>query len=120
LARLAPEVALSQGANLAADAQACDLVVAGNTTAALECLRLGTPVAYDGSLDALPRDYNGFVQDGLIPDMSVNAPDMAAVAACYANEWEARMRYFDAAYGQDAQALRARVKAFLAPFLEGA
>ncbi len=111
IAQAAPYVEVSSGISLAQDSKRCDLIVAGNTTAVLEVLKNGTPVVYLPTLDGTSFDYNGFVQNGLVPLISSAAElDLASVAAFYRPGWEERMQYFDAAYGQNPAALDAEVK----------
>lgn len=110
----AANVRISRGQALEQDAASCTLVVAGNTTAILEVLRQGVPVVYSAQLDTIPRDYNGFVTDGLVPELvSPEALQPQAVQNFFDAAWEKRMRYFDAGYGQDAQALRTQLVAAL-------
>lgn len=113
-------VRISRGTSLLEDADACDLIIAPNSTMFLEVLKFGVPCVYYAALDNAPHDYNGLVADGLLPEISgVEQLDMAALAAFYRQHWEARMEYFDAAYGQDAAALERRVKQALAAMTEG-
>ena len=108
--QVAANVRISRGSTLAQDTQACDFIMAGNTTAILETLRMGVPTLYCAGLDMIPRDYNGFVRDGLVPEIA--APEDVnplMLAAFFDAVWEKRMRYFDAGYGRDAELMRGQL-----------
>lgn len=120
LHRISPLVKVSEGTTLEQDTKACDVIIAGNTTAILECLRMGVPTVYLGALDHIPHDYNGFVADGLVPEIhDASELDPVAVAAFYSEEWLQRMRYFDAAYGVDARVVKRQVRDHIIAWLEG-
>ncbi|MBY0407282.1 MAG: hypothetical protein K2Q01_06280, partial [Rickettsiales bacterium] len=111
IAAISPKVRISSGTTLEEDVRVCDMVVAGNTNAILESLRMGTPVMYHAKLDPIPYDYNGFVAGGLVPDVvDMRMLDVRQMLAFYTAQWEARMRYFDAGYGQDEEVLRQNVR----------
>ncbi len=105
---------VSKGTTLEEDAASCDLILAGNTTAILETLRMGVPTVYYSKLDNIPYDYNGFVADGLVPDLEkITLLDLTLVRRFFSAVWEKRMRYFDAAYGGDVEMLHAHVRSGL-------
>lgn len=90
-------VRVSDGARpLGEDAGACDLVVAGNTSAHLTVLKLGVPSAYLAGLDEMGDDYYGFLREGLVAPFTT---DVRALAAFYDDPgWGARFARFDAGY----------------------
>ncbi|MGB0749563.1 MAG: hypothetical protein ACPGO3_12535 [Magnetospiraceae bacterium] len=93
---------ISQGRSLAEDLAQCDLALCGNSSVVLEILRAGVPVLYDRGLDANPYDYNGFVEQGLIPELtSPETFDLPALRQFYGGDWIDRMRYYDARYLTD-------------------
>lgn len=111
LADINPLVTISRGATLEGDAEACDVILAGNTTAILETLRMGVPTVYYGKLDMITHDYNGFVADRLAPEIAdVTALDLRMVEEFFSSGWVERMHYYDAAYGRDAEDLQRQVR----------
>jgi hypothetical protein len=93
---------------LADNVALCDLAVCGNSSAAVDVLRGGVPVLYDGGLDGLPRDFNGYLARGLVMPLpsALDAAAMAAVRAFYGSpDWIRTMRHFDAGYRRDGMAM---------------
>lgn len=90
----------------------CDVAICGNSTVTVEVLRGGVPVLYDAGLDRVTYDYNGYVKAGLIPAATtvLDGSALRAVNQFYANpSWASTMRYFDAAYQQDEDAMFQRL-----------
>ncbi|MEQ8354222.1 MAG: hypothetical protein RH942_01685 [Kiloniellaceae bacterium] len=88
--------------------QLCDIVICGNSTVTVELLRGGVPVLYDASLDSLPYDYNGYIKRGLVlpAPLQLDASVLQAAGAFYGGpSWVGTMRYFDAGYLQDEDAM---------------
>lgn len=83
----------------------CDLAICGNSSVAIDVLRGGVPVLYDGGLDAIAFDCNGYLRRNLIPTLPdrLDGAALAAVGRFYGDPaWPHVMRYFDAGYGADA------------------
>ena len=115
-----PGVCISKHTTLEEDTLACDIIIAGNSTVILECLRLGTPTVYYGALDMIPYDYNGFVAAGLVQDIApVETFDMNSVARFFDINWLSHMAYFDAAYGKDSTVLAQHLRTSLMALLKG-
>jgi hypothetical protein len=92
------------GTLLSDNAGDCDLAICGNSTAAIEILRGGAPVLYDGSLDHFDHDLNGYLKRGLVPSLPacLDAAALEAVKRFYeAPAWIGVMRNLDASYGRD-------------------
>lgn len=90
----------------------CDIAICGNSTAAVDILRGGVPVLYDGALDSIAHDYNGYLQCGLVLPLpaALDPPALEAVDRFYgAPAWTANMGYFDAGYRQDERAMYRRL-----------
>lgn len=114
LTAIAPSVTISRGRKLTEDALWADIVIAGNTNAILETLRLGVPTAYWSALDGQPYDYNGFVEVGLVPDIQkMETFSVAGVQSFFDESWTDRMKYFDAAYGIDIKDNETKLRAAL-------
>lgn len=82
----------------------CDVVICGNSTVTVELLRGGVPVLYDGDLDGLPYDYNGYMKHELVLPMPANfdAATIRSIGEFYGSDrWLETMRYFDAGYQRD-------------------
>lgn len=82
----------------------CDVVVCGNSTVTVELLRGGVPVLYDGELDGLPYDYNGYMKHELVLPVPAELNDaaLASIGDFYDSAaWFETMRYFDAGYQRD-------------------
>ena len=82
----------------------CDVAICGNSTVTVEILRGGVPVLYDGALDRLPHDYNGYLKRDLVPAIpaALCEDTFSRLRAFYRNPaWAGVMRYFDAGYQQD-------------------
>jgi len=109
------EVEVEPGGSLIECAKSCDLVVCGNSSAVLEVLKAGVPVAYNGSLDRAPDDYCGFVSAGLIPRCpdDLEALPRALVDFYRQENWIIKMRYFDDSYGKNLEMVRAEVEKFV-------
>jgi hypothetical protein len=106
-----PEVVISSNTTLLQDADSCDLVIGGNTTAFLEILKYGIPAVYLSALDYQPDDYNGFVQDKLLLAIrSADALDPQAIKMFFTSAWEERLAYFDAAHSRDNVSLKQDVR----------
>lgn len=103
-----PGLAISLSAPLAEDIARCDLVICGNSGVVLEILKAGVPAVYLSGLDAVGEDYNGFIEQRLIPRIaSADALDIEEVKRFFeAPEWPERMRYYDAGYGGEEAAMR--------------
>ena len=97
----------------------CDLVIAGNTSAILEILKIGCPVAYVSDLDTLGYDIYGFVGKQLVPGFStVKDIDFSEILAIYDRSiWIQRMNYFDPSYGFDREEYNMMVKSKIATVL---
>lgn len=95
-----PELQVSDGATiLTDDAEPCDLVLAGSSSCHLTLLRFGVPTAVVRGLDTMPHDFYRFIESGIVPELSADAPDLSGLAAFYdAPGWAARFRRFDATY----------------------
>jgi hypothetical protein len=94
-------VEVSEGKRpLTEDADGCDLIVAGNTSAHLTALKWGVPTVYLPGLDEAGEDYYGFVERGVVPAFpSPEALDVDAIARFYdAPDWAVRFARFDAGY----------------------
>jgi len=95
---------------LADDIRRTDLAICGNSTVATEILRAGRPVLYDAGLDSMQYDYNGYLEAGLLMKYSdfVGQDMLKEIDKFYSSEqWLSLMRYFDCAYQQDEQKMRA-------------
>lgn len=89
---------------LVADAEACDLVAAGNSSAHLSVLKLGVPTLYVPELDELEPDYYRFVAEGIVAPKPTGPLDLEQIATFYEGPgWMARFARFDAGY-PDSQA----------------
>lgn len=106
-----PHVRIDTGGSLVTAAKDCDFVICGNSSAVLEVLKAGIPVAYDSGLDAIPEDYCGFVAKGLIPRRCRNLRELPRRLSRFyqQNGWVERMRYFDDSYGKSVEAVQAAV-----------
>jgi len=60
-----------------------DLVVCGNTSVAEEALIRGIPVAYSSKLDAYIHDFYGYVEKGLVLDISDTVPMVPEIMSFY-------------------------------------
>lgn len=98
---------LTFGNPLDAEIAACDLVICGNSGVSMNVVSGGRPVAYLSSLDTLPFDANGFVQNRLVYSMPWWTDDLYdRLAAFYKTPgWKAVMQQYDASYGEDASSL---------------
>jgi hypothetical protein len=86
------------GRSLVDDVTACDLVVAGNSSAHLTVLKLGVPTACVDALDDMGHDYYRFVAEGIVPEVH-GGLDPARLVAFYEDPgWAARFARFDASY----------------------
>ena len=103
-----PELEVANSRRIDAHAQLCSFVICGNSSAALEVLKSGTPVLYNAELDKLPYDYCGFVGDGLIPEATVIEADVVPqlVAFYERPEWTSVTMQYDPFYARDPEEVR--------------
>jgi hypothetical protein len=86
----------------------CDLAICGNSTVTIEILRGGRPVFYDAGLDRCRYDLNGYLKRALVPPLpeGVDAASLKSLGGVYeAPTWQEKMRYFDASYGRNEEAM---------------
>src|SRR3546814_4477700 len=84
---------------MAKDAADADLFICGNSSAVLEILHYGVPVAYCSEIDAFTNDYYGFVSMGVVPRLTLVQPGVAyAVRAHFKGDWRQRAGHFDASF----------------------
>lgn len=86
----------------------CDVAICGNSSVTIDVLRCGVPVLYDAGLDKLDHDSNGYLGQQLVMSLppEVNAATFQSVSRFYGDPaWPATMRYFDAGYQQDEEAM---------------
>ncbi len=114
LARCYPILDIDAKTPLAEHCQRTDFVLCGNTSAMLEVLRTGTPVVYEHRLDTVYYDYLGAVRNNLVLSYATFSKqlaehDIATILNGFysAADWPARMRYYDAGFQQDTQAVLA-------------
>lgn len=100
-------VEISENTSLSNDIAKCDLVVCGNTSAVIEILKGGCPVIYDGRLDQITYDYNGFVDKGLVLAVDTINEQTLSKVSCFYNRplWEKVMQFYDASYLNDEKKL---------------
>ncbi len=96
-------VEISAKTSLSNDIAKCNLVICGNTSAVIEILKGGCPVIYDGRLDQITYDYNGFVDKGLVLAVdTINEQTLSKVSRFYNRPvWEKVMQCHDASYLED-------------------
>src|SRR3546814_15014362 len=84
---------------MAKDAADADLFICGNSSAVLEILHYGVPVAYCSEIDAFTNDYYGFVSMGVVPRLTLDQPGVAyAVRDHFKGDWRERAGQFDASF----------------------
>ena len=114
-----PNLEFTLGNPLEEEIARCDLVICGNSGVALNVLSGGRPVAYISSLDRLPFDYNGFVENRLVhwmPWWSDDAYDR--LRDFYQSpQWQKIMRSYDAGYGADGGKLLRSAGQAVRPYL---
>ena len=106
------KVTESSALSLPENAALCDAAICGNSTVTIDILRGGLPVFYDGELDELAHDLNGYVSQGLIPPLPprLDAEALKSLGGFYGSpSWETTMRHFDAGYQQDEDAMFQRL-----------
>lgn len=113
-------VELSHNSTLDSDIKRCDLAVCGNTSAAIEILKGGCPVIYDGKLDSISYDFNRFIEEGLIiPIEKINEQPFERITEFYTRaEWVKIMQFYDASYQHDATELFRHVEKELKSVLD--
>ncbi|WP_029917710.1 hypothetical protein [Pelobacter seleniigenes] len=101
-----------KGETIQGFAESCDLIIAGNTSAILDILKIGCPVIYVANLDSFGWDVYGFVKVGLVPGFSAfENITLRELGIVYLdNEWQNKMIYFDSSYGKSRQAINDGVK----------
>ena len=81
----------------------------------------GRPVAYLPELDELPVDYNGFMEDGLVPRVDGWNSGLYAILKSFysAPGWADIMRTHDASYGACRETLENEARQRLVSYLSG-
>jgi hypothetical protein len=110
-----PNIEVTIGTPLDGDIAACDVIVCGNSGVILNALRGGRPVAYAPELDALPLDYNGFLEGGLVPRIDGwDAETLVTLKSFYSTHtWQDIMTTHDASYGQTSDVLAQKASNYL-------
>jgi hypothetical protein len=87
---------------------ACDMIICGNSSVAMNAVSGGRPVAYMNTLDVSGFDYNGFVESGLICNAAGWSEDLYEQLKDFYErpDWRAVMRSYDASYEADGQGLK--------------
>jgi hypothetical protein len=98
---------------------ACDLIICGNSGVALNALSCGRPVAYLADLDRGKFDGNGFVESGLVCQVTGWSADIYAWLNNFYSRpgWQQVMRSYDASYGANAAALSQQAADMLRRYL---
>jgi hypothetical protein len=80
----------------------------------------GRPAAYLPALDALDYDYNGFVESGLVCEVSGWSEDLYhRLRSFYANPaWRGVMQSYDASYGADPEKVDLAAAAVIRRYLK--
>ncbi|MCP4872121.1 MAG: hypothetical protein GY898_25730 [Proteobacteria bacterium] len=87
------------GRSILNDAEACDLVVAGNSSCHLSLLKYGTPTLQVPDLDLVPHDFYRFLQDHVVPwEEDASAVSLDRVRGFFEDGWKARFARYDAGY----------------------
>lgn len=96
------------GNSLDDEIAACDLIICGNSSVAMNAVSGGRPVAYVNALDVSAFDYNGFVESGLICHVTDWSDDIYGQLKEFYERpaWRAIMRTYDASYEADVEVLR--------------
>ena len=112
LAKRYSQLLISTRHSAARASLSCDCVFCGNSGVALEVLKAGTPVAYDPALDTYGEDFYGYVAKGLLfPVKSIDSSFEDDLAEFYSNaDWLDRMKYFDASYLEDKEAIAEKIQ----------
>lgn len=84
--------------------QACDLVIAGNTGAQIDLLKLGCPVLHFPALDKLGNDDIGLVAADTVPLYAGKKIVAAEINKFFDAAWVEKFRVFDALYMASAAA----------------
>ena len=116
-------VEISRGRPLPDDIARTDIAICGNSTVAIEILRGGRPVLYDHRLDGLVYDYNGYVGQKLLPACPEHIDEAIfdQIREHYLDpDWTERMRYFDAGYQADEEAMLDRLQAAVVEIMDRA
>lgn len=94
-------VVVSEENSLHEDLENVHLVIAGNSSVHLECLRFGVPSLYFHGLDAFLHDVNGFLENEILYSVySIESDTPKNVKNYYQDSnWQARFRHYDAGYG---------------------
>jgi hypothetical protein len=117
-----PNLEYSDGEQLlTADAERCDLVLAGNSSCHLTLLKYGVPTAYVRGLDIVPHDFYGFLRDNIVP--AYETPEEICIEDIFEfyrdPDWCQRFARYDASYGADQRLIRARVERAIERVLPG-
>ncbi len=90
----------------------CDLIVAGNTSAILDILKIGCPVIYLDSMDTFGTDVYGFSDMRLIPEFkAINDISLDLCNIVYLDRnWPTVMSYFDSSYDKDRVLVNQNIK----------
>jgi hypothetical protein len=98
-----PNLEITIGNPLDVEIAACDLIICGNSGVALNAVSAGRPVAYVPDLDHVKYDSNGFVQSGLVCEVSDWSDDIYDRLKAFYQEpgWRDVMTTYDAAFGRD-------------------
>lgn len=113
-------VEVTIGNPLEDEVTACDLIFCGNSGVAMNILRGGRPVAYLPALDALDYDYNGFIESGLVCEVSGWSADLYnRLRSFYTNPaWQGVMQGYDASYGADRERVELAAAAVIRRYLD--
>jgi hypothetical protein len=87
---------------------ACDLIICGNSSVALNAVSAGRPVGYMDTLDGSDFDYNGFVESELICHVTGWSDEIYRQLRGFydRDDWQAVMRTYDASYQTDGDRLK--------------
>lgn len=91
-------IRISQKNNIKSFAMECDFVLAGNTGAQIDLLKLGCPTMYCPGLDKLGNDDIGLVHAGIILEHGPSAIDATALNAFFNDSWIMKFRAYDSSY----------------------
>ena len=108
-----PKVELSsREKTLWEDADACDVVIGGNSSFHLSVLKYGVPTLYYNDLDYVDYDDYNFVKNNICYEItSIRDLNFQKAAEFYADpDWKKRFSYLDAGYGRDQEKINAETR----------
>lgn len=95
------------------DADACDVVIGGNSSFHLSVLKYGVPTLYYNDIDYVNYDDYSFVKNKICYEItSPKDLNFSKAAEFYADpDWKKRFSYLDASYGRDQEKINAETRA---------